>query len=144
MDPITLTAFLTPFLPFLLKLGTTAAESAANQFGEDAWSKAKSVWARLRPPVEAKAAANEAATDLAQAPDDEDLQAAFRVQVKKLLERDAELAAALEAILAADAPDGTPGLQIVQTVTGDRTQVIGQVTGGTVFGTVTGDITLNE
>ncbi len=141
---MTLTAFLTPFLPFLLKLGNKAAETAAGKFGEDAWTKAKAVWEKLHPKVEAKAAAKEAATDLATTPEDEDLQTALRVQLKKLLEGDAALAEAIAQILQADAPDGTPGTQIVQTVTGNQNQVIGQVTGGNVFGTVTGNIMIDE
>ena len=144
MDPVTLTAFLTPFLPFLLKLGNTAADKAAGKFGEDAWAKAKAVWEKLHPKVEAKEAAKEAATDLAATPEDEDLQTALRVQLKKLLDSDAALAEAIAQILQADAPDGTPGTQIVQNVTGNQNQVIGQVTGGKVFGNVTGNVTIDE
>ncbi|TVP64353.1 MAG: hypothetical protein EA342_16680 [Leptolyngbya sp. LCM1.Bin17] len=144
MNPVTLTAFLTPFLPFLLNLGNTAADKAAGKFGEDAWAKAKAVWEKLHPKVEAKAAAQEAVTDLAATPEDEDLQTALRVQLKKLLASDAALAEAIGQILQADAADGTPGIQIVQTVTGNQNQVIGQVTGGKVLGRVTDDITFSE
>jgi hypothetical protein len=148
MDPVTLTAFLTPFLPFLLKLGNIAAEkaaeTAAGKFGEDAWTKAKAVWEKLHPKIEAKAAAKEAATNLATTPEDEELQTALRVQLKKLLESDAALAEAIAQIFQADAPDGTPGTQIVQNVTGNQNQVIGQVSGGKVFGNVTGNITIDE
>jgi hypothetical protein len=48
---------------------------------------------------------------------------------------------AIAQIFAADGSDGIPGVQIVQTVTGDRNQVIGQVTGGQVFGNVEGNVT---
>ena len=144
MEPITLTAFLTPFLPFLLKLGDKAAETAAGKFGEDAWVKAKAVWEKLHPKVQAKEAAKEAITDLVDAPDDKDLQAALRVQLKKLLDSDAALAEAIDQILQADASDGTPGTQIVQRVTGNQNQVIGQVTGGKVFGNVTGNVKIDE
>lgn len=144
MNPVTLTAFLTPFLPFLLKLGNTAADKAAGRFGEDAWAKAKAVWEKLHPKVEAKESAKEAATDLAATPEDEDLQTVLRVQLKKLLDGDVALAEAIAQILRADAPNGTPGTQIVQNVTGNQNQVIGQVTGGKVFGNVTGNITMSE
>jgi hypothetical protein len=65
MEIVTLTAFITPFLPFLLKLGGKAAEkateTAAGKFGEAAWIKAQAVWEKLSPKVEGKEAAKEAA-----------------------------------------------------------------------------------
>lgn len=138
MDIATLTGFISPFMPFLLKLGGKAAEkateSAAGKFGEASWGKAQAVWQKLSPKVEAKEAAQEAATDVANAPEDEDLQVTFKVQLKKLLEQDEALANAIAQILQEDGPDGTPGTQIVQNVTGNRNQVIGQVSGSQVFG----------
>ncbi|MBD2078309.1 hypothetical protein H6F86_31365 [Phormidium sp. FACHB-592] len=144
MNIALLTAFLAPFLPFLLKLGEKASEKAAEKFGEDAWSKAKAIWAKLHPKVEAKAAAQEAVVDVARHPDDEDSQASLRVQLRKLLEQDSDLAAVIASILQTDAPDGTPATQIIQTVTGNQNQVIGQVAGGNVFGHVQGGLTINE
>jgi hypothetical protein len=145
MDIVTLTAFITPFLPFLLKLGgkavEKATETASGKFGEAAWSKAQAVWEKLSPKVEGKEAAKEAAVDVANHPEDEDLQVALRVQLKKLLAEDEALSRAIIQILQEDGSDGTPGTQIVQNVTGDRNQVIGQVTGGQVFGNVEGNVT---
>jgi uncharacterized protein YqcC (DUF446 family) len=145
MEIATLTAFLSPFLPFLLNLGGKAAEkateTAAGKFGEASWVKAQAVWEKLSPKVEAKESAKEAAVDLENAPEDEDLQAVLRVQLKKLLEQDEALGRAIAQILQADGSDGTPGVQIVQTVTGNQNQVIGQMTGGQVFGNVEGNVT---
>ena len=146
MEIATLTAFLSPFLPSLLNLGgkavVKATESASGKFGEAAFGKAQTVWAKLSPKVEAKEAAKEAAIDVANSPEDKDSQAALRVQLKKLLEQDEELFKAIAQILEADAPDGTPGTKIVQKVTGDGNQVIGQVLGGKVIGNITGDVTM--
>lgn len=150
MDPATLTAFLSPFLPALLNLGGKALEGMATKSGEAAGTKltehglnkAKAIWEKLHPKVEAKEAAKEAAEDVAKAPKDADSQAALRVQLKKILEADPDLAAAIDKILKEDAPDGTSGTQIVQHVTGNQNQVIGQVTGGNVFGNVTGNVNL--
>jgi hypothetical protein len=146
MEIVTLTAFLSPFLPTLLRLGgkavDKATESAAGKFGEAAFVKAQAIWGKLSPKVEAKEAAKEAAIDVANSPDDEDSLAALRVQLKKLLEQDEELMKAIAQILAEDAPDGTSGTQIVQNVTGNQNQVIGQVTGGKVIGNITGDVTM--
>jgi hypothetical protein len=145
MEIATLTAFISPFLPFLLKLGGKAAEkateSAAGKFGEASWAKAQAVWDKLSPKLEAKDSAKEAAVDVANAPEDEDLQVALKVQLKKLLDQDEALENAISQILQEDGFDGTPGTQIVQNVTGDRNQVIGQVTGGQVFGNVEGNVT---
>jgi transketolase len=142
MDILTLTAFLTPYLPFLLKLGDKAAETAAEKFGEDAWNKAKAVWEKLFPKVEAKQDAKIAAEQVAAKPDSSARQAVFQEELETLLKENPDLAKAIAQILAEDAPDGTPGTQIVQNVTGNQNQVIGQMTGGTLFGNVTGNVTL--
>ena len=85
--------FLAPFLPYLVKAGEKAVEEAGKQLGVDAWEKAKALWSKLRPKVEAKPAMQEAAQNVAETPDDEDAQAALRLQLKKLLREDASLAA---------------------------------------------------
>jgi hypothetical protein len=89
--------FLTPFLPYLLKAGKEAGKEAAKkigeQFSEDTWERAKALWGKLRPPVEAKPAAQEAVKDAAVAPQDEDAQAALRLQLRKILAEDEALAA---------------------------------------------------
>lgn len=91
IDIATLVKFLTPFLPFLLKAGEQAAAEAGKLFGKDAWEKAKALWNKLHPKVEAKPAAKEAIKDAADHPEDEDVQAALRVQLKKLLKEDSDL-----------------------------------------------------
>jgi hypothetical protein len=147
MEIATLIAFLSPFLPFLLKLGgktaEKATETAAGKFGEASWNKAQAVWEQLSPKVEAKESAKEAALDVANAPENEDLQVALKVQLKKLLAQDKALFNAITQILEADATDGIPGTQIVQTVTGNRNKVIGQVSSGQVFGNVAGNVTID-
>ena len=131
MDIVTLTALLAPHLPTLMKLGGKAAESAASKIGADTWEAAKKIWDKLSPTVEKKEAAKEAATDLANNPEDQDLQAALRVQLKKLLEQDKELEGAIAKILADTPPEVIAGVQITQTTTGDKNVIIGQMSGGT-------------
>jgi hypothetical protein len=100
MDVITLAkdlaVFLTPLLPYLLKAGEKAAEEAGKKLGGDAWDRAKGLWVKLRPKVEAKPAAQEAVQDAAAAPNDEEIQAALRLQLRKLLAEDAVLAGEIE------------------------------------------------
>ncbi len=94
-----LTTYLIPVLPYLLKAGEKAAEEAGKKLAGDAWDGAKALWAKLWPRVEAKPAALEAVRDAAQAPDNTDFQAALRLQLSKLLE-DQTLAAEIEQLLA--------------------------------------------
>jgi len=87
-----LTAVLVPLLPYLLKAGETAAEETGKAVAGQSWEWAKSLWTKLKPKVEAKPGALEVAQDAAQAPEDQDAQAAFRQQLKKLLTEDHSLA----------------------------------------------------
>lgn len=136
MDPQTLAQqivpFLTPFLPYLLKAGEKAAEEAGNKLGGDAWERAKTLWGKLRPGVEARPATQEAAQDAAAAPDDADARAALRHQLKKLLAEDPTLAAEV-ACLWSEAQSA--GMTVV--AGGERSVAIGgSVSGSTI---ITGD-----
>ena len=146
METSALATFLIPFLPYLLKFGKGAAETktetAATRFGAAAWRKAQTIWAALSPKLEAKASAQEAAVDVANNPEDEDSQAALRVQLKKILANDEALASQLATILQSDTPDSLT-TQITQTVTGNHNQPIGQISGGQIFGNVTGSVIIS-
>lgn len=135
MDATQLTIFLSPFLPFLMKLGQTNTESTSKKFGEPAWHQAQQIWNLLYPKIEAKAAAKEAVMDVVHHPQDEDLQVSLRVQLKKLLTQDPHLAEAIAKILQTDSAASPPTVQITQTVSGNQNQVIGQMSGGSVIGT---------
>jgi len=95
-----LTTYLLPFLPYLVKAGEGAAGETGKKLAGEAWDGAKALWAKLWPKVEAKPAALEAAKDAAESPDDADLQVALRVQLSKLLTEDQTLAAEVEQLLA--------------------------------------------
>ena len=113
LDVIVLTKLLSPFLPYLLKLGDKAAEETAKKLGVDAWEKAKAIWVKLHPKVEAKPSAQEAVQDVAQAPEDEDALAALRQQLKKLLKEDPTLESELSRLLAeAEAPQSRGNINI--------------------------------
>ncbi len=123
--------FLTPFLPYLLKAGEKAAEEAGKKLGGDAWDRAKTLWGGLRPKVEARPAAQEAVTDAATEPQNADAQAALRLQLRKLLAEDDELARAIgQQWTAAQAA----GVTII--ASGDRAVAAQNITGSTI---VTGD-----
>ena len=64
-----------------------------------AWKRAQKLWARLRPKVEEKEAAREAADDVAAAPDDELARAALQLQLRKLVGDDPDLGRELAEML---------------------------------------------
>ena len=135
-----LTTYLVPFLPYLVKAGEGAAGETGKKLAGEAWDVAKSLWAKLWPKVEAKPAALEAAKDAAESPDDADLQAALRVQLNKLLTEDQTLAAEVEQLLAKAKAAG--GSQVTADRLGvaygdnarDNIAITGGVKGDVVFG----------
>ena len=92
-----------PYLPALLETGKTvggkAVEEVGKKAGGEAFDGAKKVWKKLRGKVEEKPEAAEAVRDLAEDPDDSDLQAAVRVQLKKILAADPSLVGEMAKLL---------------------------------------------
>lgn len=126
-----LVAYLAPFLPYLMKAGEKVVEEGAKKFGTAAWDQALAVWNKIRPQMEAKPAAVEAAQDVAEAPDDEDAQATLRQQLKKLLRDDPDLTSEIEKLIKSN--------RISTTVTASGTRSVaigGNVSGGSI---TTGD-----
>lgn len=144
MDITLLAAFLSPLLPYLMELGGTAAETVteavSEKFGEATWAKAQKVWQHLNPKVEEKRDIKIAAIQVASKPDSKARQAVFQEELETLLKDNPELAEAIARIMQEDASDGTPKTQVIQNITGDKNQTIGQVFGGTVVGNVEGDV----
>ncbi len=127
-----LASFLAPFLPYLLKMGEKAAEETGKRLGEAAWERAKALWARLRPAVEARPAAQEAVQDAAANPQDEDTLAALRLQLRKLLADDPALAAEIARLWGEAQAAG-----VTVTASGSRSVAIGGSVRESVI--VTGD-----
>ena len=126
------TTVLAPLLPYLLKAGETAAEETGKAVAGQSWEWAKSLWTRLKPAVEAKPAALEAAQDVAESPTDEELQTALRVQLRKLLTEDKSLAEEVSHLLEQGKASGN-----IVTTSGERSVAIGgNVKGSTI---ITGD-----
>lgn len=120
-----LTLVLSPFLPYLVKAGEKTAENIGSKFAEGSWERAQKLWAKLQPKLIAKPAAQEAVQDVANAPEDEDAQAALRQQLKKLLSEDAALATELVEIMQSDQP--TKGSVNVSQQAGDNAIMFGQI-----------------
>ena len=129
-----ITSFLAPFLPQLLKLGRPVAEEAekeiGKQIGAGSWEKAKQVWHRLRPKVEAKPPVNGAVAILADDVNDTDSQQMLAKQLSKLLAAEPELVATLKTLVSPEeAAAASKVITVNQTVTGDSNIVIGQTDG---------------
>ena len=126
-----LTTALVPLLPYLLKAGEGAAGETGKKALDQSLEWGKSLWSKLKPGVEAKPAALEAAQDVADAPEDEDLQATLRVQLKKLLIEDQSLAEDVSRWLEQGKAAG-----ITVTASGERSVAIGGDVKGAI---ITGD-----
>ncbi|NJR63025.1 MAG: hypothetical protein HC769_32100 [Cyanobacteria bacterium CRU_2_1] len=140
MDVAVLVKFLAPCLPFLMNVGNKAVEGASQKLGEDVWTKAKAIWAKLQPKVERKLDVLKAAADVAKAPDDQNLQVSLHMQLQKLLEQDEFLAQEIAWIMQ-KAPSNS-GNKVVQNVMGDNNQTLGSVQGSKVVGNVSGNVTM--
>ncbi|MEM8504773.1 MAG: hypothetical protein AAF716_16645 [Cyanobacteria bacterium P01_D01_bin.1] len=93
------TRLLAPVLPYLVKLSDQASQEAAKKVGPEAWDRAKNVWAKLKPLFGRRPSVQEAVNDIVEEPDNEDAQAAFRQQLRKILKGDEALRAELSNLL---------------------------------------------
>ena len=151
MDPTALAAAATVLLaPYVAKAGEKLAEKVCEKLPE----QISSLWNAIAAKFKGKPAAEEAAKDLAKAPADDDNQAAFRKELKKLLAEDSDFVRQFLSLLqAAQATHAQIGDQFFGdnafkvennygTIVygGDNTQNIGvQIKDSTVGGDVTGD-----
>ncbi|MEH1925052.1 hypothetical protein [Nostoc sp.] len=149
MDIVTLTTFLTPFLPYLLKAGEKATEEAGKKFGEgfgaNAWEKAKTLWSKLQPKVETKPMAKGAAEELANSPNDADAKETLQKQLKKFLDEDKNLYAEIARLMQEDSEAISQVVNTFnQTISGDD-NVAQNITGdgNKAIGKVEGDATIN-
>jgi hypothetical protein len=129
MDVSALVSILAPCLGVLLSGATAAAEQLGKSLAPDLLAHAKWLWAKLRPGVEAKPAALEAAEDVAQHPDDERTRAALELQLEKLLRADPALVDELAPIVKEAIAAGVVAI-------GDRAVAVGGNVSGVI---VTGD-----
>lgn len=143
-----LARILGPYLPYLVETGKTvggkAVEEVGKKAGGEAFDGAKRVWKRLRGKVEETPRAAEAVRDLAEDPEDADLQAAVRVQLRKILAADPGLVGEMAKLLQTVEIEGS-GNAVAQ-VGGDGNVVVqgnGNVTAGAGGTAAGGDLTQN-
>jgi hypothetical protein len=136
MDPATVavsvSTFLGPFLPYLLKGGEEAAKEAGKALGAVAWDRAQVLWGKLRPKVEASPDAKRAVERAAERPEDKRVAGSLELELDALLGKEPGLAAELAELL-----DEAKAAGVNVTASGERAVAIGgNVTGGTI---ATGD-----
>jgi hypothetical protein len=100
IDVAAVGTLLAPALPYLLRSADHAASQASEAIGDKAWEYAQRVWDKLAARLNERPAAKEAVEDVAADPGDKDAQQVLTYQLRKLLERDAGLAAELEELMA--------------------------------------------
>lgn len=114
-------AALIPFLPHLLNVGQKEAEDRAGDLDSGGWDLAKRLWEPLRPKVEERPAAREAATDVVADPRNADATAALRNQLRKLLNEDPVLVRELAQLMEQSKQRGPARVE----ASGDRAVAIG-------------------
>jgi hypothetical protein len=130
MDVSALVSILAPCLGLLITGANAVADEVGKSVAPVLLKHAKRLWAKLRPHVEAKPAALEAAEDVAQRPDDERTRAALELQLEKLLAGDPALLDALAPVLRDAVAAGA-------VAAGERAVAVGGNVTGSVI--VTGD-----
>jgi hypothetical protein len=94
--------FLTPFFPYLVLGGEAAAKEAGKKLGEAAWTKAMSLWDKIRSLGRDNAKLSKTIELLAEDPGDEDTQFILAKSLAKQLESSPELATDLISIIKDD------------------------------------------
>ena len=100
IDVAAVGSLLAPALPYLLQSAGRVASQASDAIGDKTWEYAQRMWEKIGARLSERPAAQEAAEDVAAAPDDEDARQVLVYQLRKLLERDAGLAAEVEQLMA--------------------------------------------
>jgi uncharacterized protein YllA (UPF0747 family) len=126
MDPQTINVLATTTVGILTPYLAKAGEAVVKKIGEDLYQTLKTRFSQ-------KPAAQEALNDLARAPEDTDLQATLRVQVKKLLAEDETFAAQVQRLLR-EVGSTEAGAAVIKQVAGDNAKQFGQVFGNVTFG----------
>ncbi|WP_017303920.1 hypothetical protein [Spirulina subsalsa] len=125
MDVITVSRFLIPCVPFLVKkAGEVDVGDVMSKVGKNTWEVSQKIWAVLQPKIDLEAATKAVMEELAKKPDEKLWQEAFKQKLTEMLENDAELRAALGKIK--EGSDEAQGSESVQQTIGrmDRGQAI--------------------
>lgn len=139
MEPTTIIATATAALTVLKPYLPTIATKAAEKIGSELPAAVGNLWTALKGRFEAKPSAKEAMDDLLKNPEDGDLQAAFRVQLKKALEEDEGFAEQVKGLVEKAGAQINVRVRDGAAAIGDHAKAVGK--GGILIeGDVKGDI----
>ncbi|HWM94146.1 MAG TPA: hypothetical protein VN493_25540 [Thermoanaerobaculia bacterium] len=119
-----LTEFLVPLLPRLRRLGEGLGTEALDHLEGTFAERARSLWKRLVPGIEARESAWEAVHKVAEHPDDGEARDELRRQLQELLSADPGLASEIARLL-----PPAPASAVIRQKAGDGAIQIGQVSG---------------
>lgn len=142
MDAITITtlastavSLLIPYLKSIIEgAGKKAVEQVGSKTGELAWDKAKQLYEAIKAKFSVKRDTKKIMSSLEKTPDDSDLQAVMRFQLKEMITKDEKFAKELATILV-DASKA--GADVIF-----DTKIVGNVQKFIQIGNVDGDINL--
>lgn len=97
-----LIAILSPALPYLSGISEKAGDGLIHKIGADGWDRAKKVLALLRPKIDKDPEAQEAVQHLLNEPNSQGCKALLRMQLKKMLENDPQLAKEIALLIRSD------------------------------------------
>jgi hypothetical protein len=132
---VTLTPALLKAMSAAAKPIGAASEEWVKALGQAAGERAAALMKAISQHFQGQPAAEEAVADFVQTPEDQDVQAALRHQIKKALQADEAFAQELKALLQVEEP-GT-ATETTAIASGERSVAAGRDVGGPVF---TGDI----
>jgi hypothetical protein len=137
MDPLTLATTAASFLaPYFIKAGEKAFETVGEK-------SVDSLWRAITSRFKGQAAAEEAVKDLVAQPADGDNQAAFRKELRKVLEADPAFAADLERLLnSAQSESGDTSINTGSGAVATKGGVAAGAGGAAIRGDVHGNITV--
>lgn len=124
--------------PYVKQAGERLAKKVGEEIGkgaeEVAWDKAKKLYESVKAKFSTKFSATEALDDLARSPDDGDVKASVRIQLKKIMSVDEDFSKELANILKEAASAGADNVF--------HTNIYGDVQKLVQMGNVYGDVTI--
>lgn len=127
-----LTPMLIPLLPYLVKLGEGVVDGAGELVAAGTWERAKTLWVKLQPQMDAKPSAKQAVQKVIVHPDDVRAQGNLEMELEDLLKENSALATQVAEWLKQNPPSGN----VVNSI-GARSVAIGGDARGNAI--ITGD-----
>jgi hypothetical protein len=138
MEPIAISVLTTTVLTLIQPHLNTIATKSAEKIGELVPETISRLWERMMDKFATKPTAQETTEDLLKSPDDSDVQAAFRVQLKKALAEDPAFADELKGLVEKASAQVDVEVRDGAAAVGDHAKAVGKG-GNLIEGSVGGD-----